>query len=542
MRIRDLQFERNIMGSLNDLSQLPNTGTPGPEAPIHLDLWIRDRELSDALGAVADGRPREEFAISALRIGVLALRQAQGRVDADAVRVEGDRLIASLAAQLSAHQGQVTVQLANTLREYFDPASGRFSERVDKLVKQDGELAQVLRATTDQSVAALKATLDPYIGHESPLLQLLQPGDSNQLMVAIKKSIDDMVMAQQTRLLDQFSLDNKGGALAKLVAEVTTQNGSLTTKLQGSIQEVVREFSLDSDDSALSRLVRRVEAAQRQISAEFTLDSNNSALSRMKRDLTDLFDAFRKDSTQFQQTVIAALESMKARKQESLASTTHGRDFEDVTSSFISDVCQQASDIFERTGSRTGKIRNCKKGDCVIIMGPDTDSAGARIVCEAKEDQSYDLPGSLAELAEAKDNREASVGLFIHSARTAPAGLRPLNRYGNDVIVVWDAENSGSDVFLSAGLMVCKALALRKAAMTQEFAADIELLDKAIREIERQAGYLGDIETSSHTIKNGAEKILKRIETMRTSLAKQIAILDEQSQALRNIANGGAGQ
>lgn len=106
--------------------------------------------------------------------------------------------------------------------------------------------------------------------------------------------------------------------------------------------------------------------------------------------------------------------------------------------------------------------------------------------------------------------------------------------------MVWDAEDSASDVFLSAALMVSKALALRKAAMTEELAGDFELLDKAIREIERQAGYLGDIETSSQTIKNGAEKILKRIETMRSSLAKQIEILDEQSKALRSITGGNA--
>src|SRR5262249_33745733 len=155
---------------------------------------------------------------------------------------------------------------------------------------------------------------------------------------------------------------------------------------------------------ALSRLVKRVELAQRQISAEFTLDSEDSALSRMKRDLTGLVDDLRRDSAAFQERVVTALEAMKARRQESLASTAHGRDFELAAYEFIEQTSQNAGDIPERSGGRTGRIRNCKKGDCVITLGPDSDAAGACIACEIKEDASYDLAASLREIHEAREN------------------------------------------------------------------------------------------------------------------------------------------
>jgi hypothetical protein len=152
-----------------------------------------------------------------------------------------------------------------------------------------------------------------------------------------------------------------------------------------------------------------------------------------------------------------------------------------------------------------------------------------------KEDSSYDLARSLSELGEARQNRQATVGLFVHSRATAPAGLARFGRYGNDVVVIWDAEDPASDVLLSAGLMVCKALASRKDAMSEELAADIADLDRAIREIERQAGYLDEIETSSQTIKSGAEKILRRVETMRSAIERQVKALDQQSHALRAL-------
>lgn len=520
-------------------SELDTVATEKPADTVRLDIWVRDPELVGALSVIPGGRRREEFALDALKIGVLALRQAQGRIDAETVRGEGERLIAALGAHLAAHQGQVTAQLTSTLRDYFDPTSGRFNERVERLVRQDGELEQVLRTRMNESILALKAALDPYIGEGSRLMELLRPGESNELITAIKTSVDQLVLAQQTRLLGEFSLDNRTGALARLVSEISAQNGALGTTLKNSMDEVVKEFSLDSEDSALSRLVTRVEAAQRQISSEFTLDSEDSALSRMKRDVTALIDGIRKDSAQFQERVVAALEAMKARKQVSLASTAHGKDFELAALQVIEATCQQVGDIAERTGARTGVIRNCKKGDCVITIGPDAEAAGARVVCEMKEDASYDLANSLAELQEARSNREATVGLFVHSKRTAPDGMRHLARYGNDVVVVWDSEDSASDVFLAAGLMVCKALALRKGAMEEELATDIAALDRAIREIERQAGYLAEIETSSQTIKGGVERILKRVESMRSALQRQVEALDEQSAALRTIMTQG---
>jgi hypothetical protein len=205
--------------------------------------------------------------------------------------------------------------------------------------------------------------------------------------------------------------------------------------------------------------------------------------------------------------------------------------------SFIEDICQRAGDVPEHVGDRTGEIKHCKVGDCVITLGPDCDADGARIACEMKEDASYDLRRSLDDIQTARANRKADIGLFIHSSRTAPVGLKPLARYGNDVVVIWNAEDDATDPYLSAALMICKALAVRQVATDHELAADLDLLEKATREVERQVGYLDDIKTNSSTIKNGAEKILARVETMRSALIKQIEMLDNQTHLLRELAS-----
>ena len=111
----------------------------------HLELTIDDATIVPELLAHSPGPDRERYALTAIRIGVLALKQAQGRLDADVIRGEGDRLLATLEERLGSHQRTVQEQVAVTLREYFDPTSGRFNERVEQLVRDGGEIERVLR-------------------------------------------------------------------------------------------------------------------------------------------------------------------------------------------------------------------------------------------------------------------------------------------------------------------------------------------------------------------------------------------------------------
>jgi hypothetical protein len=81
-----------------------------------LELDIGDPLVAEALLAYLDGAERDAYAFTALRIGVQALNQAQGRLDADVVRGEGGRILGALAAELEAHKRTVQEQVASSLR------------------------------------------------------------------------------------------------------------------------------------------------------------------------------------------------------------------------------------------------------------------------------------------------------------------------------------------------------------------------------------------------------------------------------------------
>jgi hypothetical protein len=449
------------------------------------------------------------------------------------IRNEGDRLLEELRQALDGHQRSVAHELAGRLKEYFDPQSGRFSERVERLIKQDGELEQVLRRQVGLNGSELARTLATHVGQSSPLMALLDPESSDGFLGSLAAAVEETLARQRERILREFSLDNTEGALSRLVSELRRRHGEIGQALQTQIDQVVAEFSLDRDDSALSRLIRRVEQAQKQISSEFSLDQENSALARMRRELLQVIEAQRQANDRFQREVLERLAEVTACKQEADRSTRHGNDFETSVFGFIQALSQKAGDVATPAGATTGLIRHCKKGDIVVELGPEHAAAGARIVAEAKENASFTLPKALAELEEARKNRGASVGLFVFSARTAPDGLEPLARYGSDVVVVWDAEDPRSDVVLVAGLSVAKALCTHGKAKREAEIADFEAIERAIREIEKQAQNLDQIAGWAGTIRTNGDNILKRVENMRASLVRQVELLDGKVDDLK---------
>ena len=513
-------------------------GHPNGTGRVRLNLDITDPDLYAAISKCEEPK-RSQFALAAMKIGVIAFRQAQGQVDAYQVRDAGERVIADMNAVLERHRRDTAQQVSDCIKEYFDPKNGLFTQRVRSLVGQGeeaGELERLIRSQVEGDGSLLARTLAAHVGDQSPLMRTLDPQSNGGIVALLAQATESTLAEQRERILSEFTLDNEGSALARLVSELRTSHGDVGRALEDRIGSVIGEFSLDRQDSALSRLVGRVEAANRSISNELSLDNEGSALARIRRELLDVIGEQQKANAEFQMEVLRSLTEMTARKEEAQRSTRHGLAFEDAVYDFVNER-QAEGDVAERTGNSTGRIRNSKKGDVVVQLGPETATPGARIVIEAKEDQSYNLQKALAEIAEARKNRNAGVGVFVFSKRTTSCDvLEPLARYGDDVVVVWDAEDSATDAYLVAALSVAKALSVQGAQGGGTLGVDVDGLDKAIREVERQASGLDDITKSAQAIDSHVTKILDKARIVRNGLERQTGILNEKVTALRAAA------
>lgn len=506
--------------------------TLSPNRALSLTLLLDDPEVVAELRR-RRGRDRERFAAEALKVGVLALRAAGGQIDASAVREAGSAVVSEIHQLMNEQTGELAYKLTSALTAYFDPATGTLPQRLDALVKRDGELERVLREQIGHDNSVLSTTLSKHIGEGSELFKLLSPTDADGLKAQIESTVKAELAEQRENVLREFSLDHEESALRRLVEELTDHHGTLREDLSGQIDDLVKEFSLDHPDSAINRLVKQVEGAHQKIDAHLTLDDESSPLARLKREITTTLADLVERQNQFQSEVRETLAAQQARRKEENRSTRHGDTFELELGGLLARMAQRYGDVYEATGGKAGVIRNNKKGDYVIQLGAEASAAGERVVWEAKEDKKWDLARALAYLEEARKNRNAQLGVFVFSRKSAPEGLETFARYGQSLVIVWDADDPATDVLVQCAYSVTRAVAAKSRQDSDEEAEALSEIHRATRNIERQARYLDDFRKSGEGIIKSAEKIVDRARRMSKELEKEVSRLDDQLDHLR---------
>jgi len=81
------------------------------------------------------------------------------------------------------------------------------------------------------------------------------------------------------------------------------------------------------------------------------------------------------------------------------------------------------NDVYEAVGTTKGHADR-KTGDHVLTLGPDSGAPDSRIVCEAKAKKGYTERGALEEIALARKNRDAQVGLVVMERASRPRGSK----------------------------------------------------------------------------------------------------------------------
>jgi hypothetical protein len=368
-----------------------------------------------------------------------------------------------------------------------------------------------------------------------------------QMISAVREAL----VAHSTSVLGGLSaelgryLDPKKGALPDRLARLVGKDGELDrlfarhldgddSVLARRLSEIVRrEFSLDHEGSILARVVKTMDGGHETIVREFDLNREDSALSRIRREMTAEIDRIVEQNAAFQKEVAAALGRIETRREERARSPRHGVEFEAAVGELLLGDAQRHGDVHESVGTTTGAVRGQKVGDHVVTFGPDSAAAGARVVVEAKEEKRFDLRAALSEIEAARKNREAQIGVFVFSAKTAPAGLDAWARYGVDVVVVWDADDPETDVRLQAAMSVARALAVRARTTSAAETDSLGKIEAAIRAVEREVTRVEEVRKTAESIRSGAEKIVDQTRVQLAALRAQVESLDVALGALR---------
>ena len=204
-----------------------------------------------------------------------------------------------------------------------------------------------------------------------------------------------------------------------------------------------------------------------------------------------------------------ALARIEGRRAQQNKSPDGGLAFEDTVVEFVTTALQGAPCVVEATGNTAGLRSRCKKGDLLVRFTAESAFSGAGIVFEAKRDASYTAKNALDELDTARANRDACVGVFVMAKSHAPDGFPRFARYGNDVLVVWDDSDSGSDAYLHAAILLGLGLATRGKTIGDQ--GDLDALRDIEGRIEDEVRRLDKMEKHNEGIRKNSDGIAEEI-------------------------------
>jgi hypothetical protein len=229
-------------------------------------------------------------------------------------------------------------------------------------------------------------------------------------------------------------------------------------------------------------------------------------------------------NTRFQSDMRTTLATFRVRREEAARSSLHGHTFEYAVEEVLQIEARRAGDVCQRLAGTPGTVGR-KVGDYVVTLGPESAAPGARVVCECKADKGYTEAKALEEITLARKNREAQVGVFIVARESAGAlgeGLEPLRRVGMDILVVWDAEDPATDVYLRAAMSIARALVVKQHGESGRAEADVRGIEQSVHAIERLVSTVAGIEHDARNVVKRGTRIGKGAAMLRERLGEEV--------------------
>jgi hypothetical protein len=147
----------------------------------------------------------------------------------------------------------------------------------------------------------------------------------------------------------------------------------------------------------------------------------------------------------------------EAAEAEREKGTAKGRTYQENVFLKINEICKPFQDTPEYTADTTGDIP-------------------LRIVIEAKDREKYTIMKIQKELDEAKENRDACVGIAVFTSDTCPLECSPLQQYGDDKVICICNQDDNDCLALNLAYRISRIAALGKLRGTKP---QIEIAEKS---------------------------------------------------------------
>lgn len=396
---------------------------------LDLNLIVSDRNVVAYLSQFPDEETQTEKAIEALKVGVIAIQSASPTLDTTVVQSQFTEMETRMRKSVSDFQRSVK----KDLQKYFEDNEGVVPRSIEGVFGQEGSMTRTFDKFFDPNDGRLSRLMQVHIGPESSFGKTVDPQNKQGIITLIEARVRELVEAK--------------------------------------LDEVLQQFSLDEDGSAMCRL---------QVM------------------LSDFFGRLN-----------ASLGIKTATSEEAQRGHVKGMEFEKDLYDVFAEIGWSIGDETELVRGIVGSISRCKKGDYVATLGETSGGPGLKLVVEVK-DQPLKLKDAMDELQEAKKNREAQCGIFVFSRGTEPAEVGDFRRIGEDFYVTVDKDDLKADklpIFLDAAYRIARALiivAVRKQAVEE---VDLHKVEDQVNSLATCSDRLVEMATKARTIQNNGKFI-----------------------------------
>ncbi|MEW4453064.1 hypothetical protein AB1L30_10340 [Bremerella sp. JC817] len=413
---------------------------------LDLNLVITDRNVLGYLAQFPDEETQIDKVLEALKVGVIAIQSASPTLDTTVVQSQFAEMETSMREYVDAFQRSIK----DDFKKYFEGDDGVVPRSIEDIFGDSGSLTRTFQAFFDPEEGRLGRLMQCHVGPESTFGKSLDP-------------------------------QNKQGVIAVLEARV---------------QELV-EAKLDD------------------VLKEFSLDENGSAMFRLHGMLAESFERINR-----------ALGHNDGQEQEAKKGHVKGIRFEqELYDDFFVPLCNQCDDDPSLVARTPGNIEGCKTGDLMSTLGEATGAPGVNIVVEVK-DREVKLKDARTELQEAKVNRKAAVGIYVWSRGTEPTEVGDFRRIGDDFYVTVDRDDLRAGkplLYLDAAYRIARAMAV--AAVRKESASEIDFsqIEDNIEALGTWSERIADMSVKARTIQKSGKLIEECATDLKEELDRRVA-------------------
>jgi len=404
---------------------------------ICLQLTIIDQSIIGYLSEYEE-KLWEEKALEAMRVGVIAIQSASPTLDTRIV----EQKFHEVEKELKGYADEFKNTLANELKKYFDKEKG---DLPISLTNNESKVSAYLKEYFDYENGKVALLIRNKIGPGSDFVKSFDPADKESVVTKIQDKVQDV--------------------------------------LNKSVKSLEDQFSLDKEDSGMSKIRKMFENKVREVK-----ENNDGFFNELRLHL--------------------GVE--KAKAEEAEKGTQKGRDFETLLYEKVANVCLQLEDNSENVTDTTGEIARSKVGDYIITLGKTSGAPGRRIVIEVKKEKDYKYKDAIEELKQAKENRKADCGIFVFAKGYAPLEMGDFKIDGHDFFCTVDEDilnKSGSIVFLEAAYKISRINIITHLRESEAGEVNISLIKGNIEKMSKQIELMSDLLTKARTIQSSGKNI-----------------------------------